>query len=178
MKSARSTSLEEAIAANLGNGYIPPSDNPIQGAVMLASKPPPIPAVLAQSASQPSKEQNGWSLAVPTAYNSSEDQYGSTTAKANPATGRFQAVEGQSIAVDPKVIPYGSTVEVQMPDGSVKRFLAHDTGSAVVARTAAKKRGLDLPVIDFYSSRKDVNNVFGNEPIKYRIVPPSLLASN
>lgn len=51
MKSARSSSLEEAIAANLGEGYIPPPSNPLEGAIVnVPPKPPANVPVLAQSA--------------------------------------------------------------------------------------------------------------------------------
>ncbi len=38
---------------------------------------------------------------------------------------------GVSVAVDPKVIPLGSTVYVDYGDGVVHTYIAHDTGSAI-----------------------------------------------
>jgi 3D (Asp-Asp-Asp) domain-containing protein len=65
------------------------------------------------------------------------------------------------VAVDPKVIPYGS--KVVAPDGKV--YIALDTGSAVVSRAAARKLAsiqklssnspeAKAPVLDFYSYRQ------------------------
>ncbi len=57
---------------------------------------------------------------VITFYWPGEDQYGSLT-----STG-VTAVEGKTIAVDPNIIPYGSTVLI---DG--KEYLAQDCGGAI-----------------------------------------------
>ncbi len=58
-----------------------------------------------------------------------------------------------SVAVDPKVIPYGS--RVVWPDGQTI-WTAVDTGSAVKNRTAAKAWGEDVPVVDvFFTKRED-----------------------
>lgn len=63
-----------------------------------------------------------------------------------------KAVCGQTIAVDPKIIPYGSKVVI--PEMG-KSFKAIDTGSAVKARTAAKKLGRpDAIVIDVFCANK------------------------
>ena len=106
-----------------------------------------------------------------TFYNGLDDQYGSTTARPNPMTGKAQAIPGQTIAVDPKVIPYGSLVQVARdPEGKdvVGTFTAHDTGSAVVAKKASGGR---KPVIDFYTTRKDLGeaNARLGDNIYYRI---------
>ncbi len=42
-----------------------------------------------------------------------------------------QVQAGVSVAVDPKVIPLGSTVYVDYGDGVVHTYIAHDTGSAI-----------------------------------------------
>lgn len=61
---------------------------------------------------------------------------------------------GQTIAVDPKIIPYGSRVLI--PKMS-KTFEASDTGSGVVARTAAKKLGRpEAIVVDIFCSSRAV----------------------
>jgi 3D (Asp-Asp-Asp) domain-containing protein len=65
-----------------------------------------------------------------------------------------KAVCGQTIAVDPKIIPYGS--QVSIPEMG-KTFKAVDTGSAVKARTAAKKLGRpDAIVVDVFCSSRAV----------------------
>lgn len=66
--------------------------------------------------------------------------------------------QGDSIAVDPKIIPY--TKEVLIPNvGLVK---AVDTGSAVVSKTAS---GGKLPVIDvFFVNKSDAINFANSNP--------------
>ena len=60
-------------------------------------------------------------------------------------------------AVDPNIIPYGSVVEI----AGVGKFLAVDTGSAVISRTAAREGGhtsaeRNAIVVDlFFQSRKE-----------------------
>lgn len=46
------------------------------------------------------------------------------------ATGT-QAAEGRTIAVDPSVIPYGSTVTLYYEDGTVHTYTAEDCGGAI-----------------------------------------------
>ena len=71
-------------------------------------------------------------------------------------------VEGVTVAVDPRLIPYGSTVEIPGLVGLVGDgvFKALDTGSAVKSRKAAKAQGRNVPVVDVYlSSRRRVDEV-------------------
>ena len=86
-----------------------------------------------------------------TVYNNHEDQYGSESARKNPLTGKRQSQEGVTIAVDPKVIPYGSRVKIpalaEMSANKDGVFIAHDTGGAVKSRKAS---GGKEPVIDVY----------------------------
>ncbi len=72
--------------------------------------------------------------------------YGNVT-----STGRY-ATEGVTVAVDPKVIPYGSRVRIRELDGLVGDgwFIAQDTGSAVKSRKASRRWGSRAPVIDVY----------------------------
>lgn len=62
------------------------------------------------------------------------------------ATGK-RAVCGQSIAVDPRIIPYGSRVRIPQMGVTTR---AVDTGSAVKARTASRKLGKNNIVIDVF----------------------------
>ena len=48
------------------------------------------------------------------------------------ATGTL-AAEGRTIAVDPRVIPYGSSVTIYFADGTVHTYTAEDCGGAPVA---------------------------------------------
>ena len=59
-------------------------------------------------------------------------------------------VSGESAAVDPSIIPYGSTIEIP-GYGDVK---AVDTGSAVVSRKASRAAGSRAPVIDLYFDKR------------------------
>lgn len=70
------------------------------------------------------------------------------SAKKKSSTG-YTLKQGESIAVDPKIIPYAK--EVIIPNvGLVK---AVDTGTAVIAKTASNGK---LPVIDvFFENKKD-----------------------
>lgn len=67
-----------------------------------------------------------------------------------------------TIAVDPRPvseggsgIPYGSIVSVLANDGTTRRYVAGDTGSAVVNRTAARRNGSTAPVIDIHLPRNE-----------------------
>lgn len=69
------------------------------------------------------------------------------------ATGS-KPVCGQTIAVDPKIISYGSRVSIPKMG---KTFKASDTGSGVIARTAAKKLGRpEAIVVDIFCSSRAV----------------------
>ena len=46
------------------------------------------------------------------------------------ATG-MTATEGRTVAVDPRVIPYGSTVTLYYEDGTVHTYTAEDCGGAI-----------------------------------------------
>lgn len=77
--------------------------------------------------------------------------YGNVT-----STGRY-ATEGVTVAVDPKIIPYGSRVRIPEVDGLVGDgwFLAQDTGSAVKSRKASRRWGSRAPVVDVYVASFD-----------------------
>ena len=72
-------------------------------------------------------------LARVTAYWAGEGDY--YTGRSISATG-VRLHDGHC-AVDPSIIPYGSVVEI----AGVGKFLAVDTGSAVISRTAAREGG-------------------------------------
>ena len=60
------------------------------------------------------------------------------------------AAEGRTIAVDPRVIPYGSTVTIYFADGTSHTYTAEDCGSAI------KENRIDV----FFSSH-DAARAFG-----------------
>jgi 3D (Asp-Asp-Asp) domain-containing protein len=71
-------------------------------------------------------------------------------------------------AVDPSIIPYGSVVEIP----GVGEFLAVDTGSAVVARTAALRAGINTAergalVIDLFFEHACDGEKFAAESPKF-----------
>lgn len=66
------------------------------------------------------------------------------------STGR-KAVCGKSVAVDPKIIPYGS--EIYIPKMG-KTLVAVDTGAWVKSRRASKKLGRNNIVIDVFCANK------------------------
>jgi 3D (Asp-Asp-Asp) domain-containing protein len=81
----------------------------------------------------------------------------------DPDTSRFKSStgytlkSGKSCAVDPRIIPYGSTVVVEG-----KEFKAIDTGSAVVAKKAS---GGKLPIVDlFFKTEKQALLALNNMP--------------
>ena len=77
--------------------------------------------------------ESGGRLARVTAYWAGEGDY--YTGRCMSATG-VRLHDGHC-AVDPNIIPYGSVVTIS----GVGRFLAVDTGSAVISRTAAREGG-------------------------------------
>lgn len=60
------------------------------------------------------------------------------------ATGTI-ATEGRTIAVDPSIIPYGSTVTIHFADGSSHSYIAEDCGTGI------KGNRIDV----FFESHKD-----------------------
>jgi len=83
--------------------------------------------------SDPGRAAAGGRLARVTAYWAAEGDY--YTERCISATG-VRLHDGHC-AVDPSIIPYGSVVDI----AGVGKFLAVDTGSAVVSRTAAREGG-------------------------------------
>ena len=69
-------------------------------------------------------------------------------------------INKSSVAVDPEIIPYGSTVEIPELNIVAK---AVDTGTAVKNKTASRKMGLNVPVVDLFFDSKADALVFANE---------------
>jgi len=79
------------------------------------------------------------------------------TSKFKSSTG-YTLKSGKTCAVDPKIIPYGSTVII---DG--KEFKAIDTGTAVIAKKASHGK---LPVVDlFYKTERQAIVALANMPM-------------
>ncbi len=60
------------------------------------------------------------------------------------ATGTYTS-DGRTVAVDPRIIPYGSKLKITMPDGTVYYRTAEDTGGAVKSKNGGK-------VVDIYAN--------------------------
>lgn len=89
-------------------------------------------------------------------------QVGNITSTGKPA------VCGKSVAVDPRIIPYGSKIEI--PDMK-KTFIAKDTGSAVRNRTASKRLGRNNIVIDvFCANRAEARRRIREYPMFMRVI--------
>lgn len=67
--------------------------------------------------------------------------------------------QGKTIAVDPSIIPLGSTVIVKFPDGHKHKYLAEDTGGAI------KGNRLDIFV---WSQNRAIEN--GRQQVKVEVV--------
>lgn len=103
-------------------------------------------------------------LARVTAYWAAEGDY--YTERCIAATG-VRLHDGHC-AVDPSIIPYGSVVDI----AGVGRFLAVDTGSAVISRTAAREGGHTAAerhaiVIDLFFQNRRKGEEFAAGAAKY-----------
>lgn len=87
-------------------------------------KPQPQPEPPKESAT-PRESYGEWQSFVATFYTLAE---GSGTGRT--ATGTVPKAH-RTLAVDPSIIPLGSTVEIKYPDGSTERRVAEDTGGAI-----------------------------------------------
>lgn len=114
--------------------------------------------------STPGRTTPGGRLARVTAYWAGEGDY--YTGRCISATG-VRLHDGHC-AVDPRIIPYGSVVEI----AGVGKFLAVDTGSAVISRTAAREGGhtseeRNAIVIDLFFEDRDAGEKFAAAASKY-----------
>lgn len=103
-------------------------------------------------------------LARVTAYWAGEGDY--YTGRCISATG-VRLHDGHC-AVDPNIIPYGSVVEI----AGVGKYLAVDTGSAVISRTAAREGGhtsaeRDAIVVDLFFEDRSEGKRFAARAAKY-----------
>ena len=96
-----------------------------------------------------------------TTYSRTERHCDRNTRKGIASTGKH-LVENQSVAVDPKIIPYNS--QIIIPELK-KKFIAVDTGGAVVSRKASRKTGRNDPIVDiFFNKEKDAKYFVENNP--------------
>jgi 3D (Asp-Asp-Asp) domain-containing protein len=109
---------------------------------------------------------NGGRLACLTAYWPGEDHY---TNRRLSATG--ERLHDGCCAVDSRIIPYGSVVEIT----GVGSYIAVDTGTAVIARKAARESGHNSQersalVIDLYFVSRKAGELFSREGPKFAMV--------
>jgi len=112
----------------------------------------------------PGQATAGGRLARVTAYWAGEGDY--YTGKCISATGVH--LHDGHCAVDPSIIPYGSVVEI----AGVGKYLAVDTGSAVVSRTAAREGGhtsaeRNALVVDLFFQSRSEGEKFAAAASKY-----------
>jgi 3D (Asp-Asp-Asp) domain-containing protein len=108
--------------------------------------------------------QDGLRLARLTAYWAGEGDY--YTGRGLSSTGVH--LHAGLCAVDPTIIPYGSIVNIP----GVGQFLAADTGSAVISRTAAREAGHTLAersalVIDLFFDHSSAGRAFAANSSKF-----------
>jgi 3D (Asp-Asp-Asp) domain-containing protein len=65
---------------------------------------------------------------------------------------------GVTVAADPRVLPYGTVIEIS----GIGRRVVQDTGSHVVQRVASRKRGVNYPVIDLFFENRSAALRFAN----------------
>lgn len=134
--SPKSNKENERAMASVAAQYERPLGAPILGNRLVAfpsPKPLATASYLVDRPEDAGRTAVGGRLARVTAYWASEGDY--YTGKCISATG-VRLHDGHC-AVDPTIIPYGSIVEI----AGVGKFLAVDTGSAVISRTAAREGG-------------------------------------
>lgn len=106
-------------------------------------------------------------LARVTAYWSGEGDY--YTGRGISSTGI--RLHGGHCAVDPRIIPYGSVVEIP----GIGKYVAVDTGSAVISRTAARMTGKtkeerNALVVDLYFESEREGERFAARGPKYACI--------
>jgi 3D (Asp-Asp-Asp) domain-containing protein len=121
-------------------------------------------ALPARTESSSDRGNSGKRLARVTAYWAGEGDY--YTGRCISATG-VRLHDGHC-AVDPNIIPYGSVVEI----AGVGKYLAVDTGSAVISRTAAREGGhtsaeRNAIVVDLFFEDRSEGERFAAGDAKY-----------
>lgn len=110
--------------------------------------------IKASCSTQPQIKRQKGRLVRITVYTAAEDSWSKKLQSSSGAKLR----PGQSIAVDPKLIPYGTKVKIE----GWGTFLAVDTGKDVVSKKASKGK---LPIIDvFCVDKKQADRLIARNP--------------
>ena len=86
-----------------------------------------------------------------TTYHRNEDYW---TRRLKSSSG-YTLKEGVSVAVDPRIFPYGSKIYIE----GIGIRKVHDTGTAVISKKAS---GGKLPVVDIFFMQKRCAEAFAN----------------
>lgn len=125
----------------------------VKGTKKVVSAPAAEPAKAAVSNTSEKKEVSKVIYGSATAYTASVGARTSTGAR---------PVEGVTVAVNPKLIPYGSRILVESTDGSFRReFTAQDTGGALRKGSA---------VVDIFMNSNSSCKQFGRKNVKVSII--------
>jgi len=121
---------------------------PLEAATKMSSKSSRNPIVTKLSGAKVS--QPGFTVTLTTywAIGRGSDYW---TRRFTSSTGQ-KLVDRVTVAADPKILPYGSVIDIQ----GVGRRVVSDTGTHVIRRVASRKRGVNYPVVDlFFANRRD-----------------------
>jgi 3D (Asp-Asp-Asp) domain-containing protein len=129
----------------------------IQSATQKPTHPAPTPDAAAKQPTAP-LSTTAWMKATITAYWPGAEEEPGCDYWTNHHTSSLNTHlrEGVSVAVDPDIIPYGSQVHIK----DIGDFIAQDTGSDVVNRTASHINNNDYPVIDLYFRTREAALAF------------------
>jgi len=172
----------ESTSSKTGTHYIPPATPAVAKASTPVKKTDKKPWLVITP--RVAHSSLAMTSAVHTATIQAEDTYNSVASRLARVTA-YWACEGDyytrhcmsatgvrlhdgHCAVDPNIIPYGSVVEI----AGVGKFLAVDTGSAVVSRTAAREGGRNSVergaiVIDLFFEDRAEGEKFAASAAKY-----------
>jgi 3D (Asp-Asp-Asp) domain-containing protein len=167
------------LLAGMGLPVLAAAPSTVKTAAMPSSKsgthytPPATSPVAANATSVTKSDTNKPSTGIPSRFGRATTAIASWGCEGDYYTRHGISATGVRLhdghcAVDPNIIPYGSVVEIS----GVGKFLAVDTGSAVVSRTAAREGGHNSKersaiVVDLYFASRAAGERFAAYDAKY-----------